>query len=107
MPPKPLRVDLSKHMIFTDSLAKNEKWTSMRDVMRVDNAKAARDIAIEAAKFMWRYTIPSSFYEIEYDKSDKCWRVEASYSDEKLSFKIDAITGNVSPFKTEKISDEK
>jgi hypothetical protein len=79
----------------------------MCDVMRVDNAEAARDIASEAAKSMWRYTIPSSFYEIEYDKSDKCWKVEASYFEEKLSFKIDAVTGNVSSFKTEKISKEK
>jgi hypothetical protein len=56
---------------------------------------------------MWRYTIPSSFYEVEYGEKDKCWNVEASYLEKKLLFKIDAVTGNMSSFKVEKISGEK
>jgi hypothetical protein len=49
------------------------------ETLRVNDAKTARDIVIEAAKSMWRYTIPSSFYEVEYGEKDKCWNVEASY----------------------------
>ncbi|MCJ7424902.1 hypothetical protein MUP01_11650 [Candidatus Bathyarchaeota archaeon] len=78
----------------------------MDNALRVNNANMARDIAIEAAKSMWRYTIPSSFYEVEYDKKGKCWMVAASYFEERLSFKIDAVTGNVSSFKVEKINEK-
>jgi len=79
----------------------------MREVLRVNDEKMAREIAIEAAKSMWRYTIPSSFYEVEYDEEGKCWKVEASYFEKKLSFKIDAVTGNVSSFKVGAVSEEK
>jgi uncharacterized protein (DUF1684 family) len=48
---------------------------------------------------MWRYNIPSSFYEVEYDQNDKSWKVEAKFFEDKLTFKIDAATGNVSGFK--------
>lgn len=75
--------------------------------MRVSDAQMAKEIAMEAAKSMWRYTIPSSFYEIEYNKNDKSWNVEASYFEEKLTFKIDARTGNVSAFKIEKTPQKK
>jgi hypothetical protein len=78
----------------------------MSGILRVNDEKTARDIAIEAAKSMWRYTIPSSFYEIEFDENGKCWKVEANYFEEKLSFTIDAVTGNVSSFKVERISQE-
>jgi uncharacterized protein (DUF1684 family) len=70
--------------------------------LRVNDAKTAREIAMEAAKSIWRYTVPSSFYEVKYDKSDKSWKVEANYFEEKLTFKIDAATGNVSTFKIKK-----
>ena len=76
----------------------------VNETLRVGDEKVAKEIAIEAAKSMWRYTIPSSFYEVEYDKDGKCWKVEANYFEEKLSFKIDAVTGNVSSFKVEKIT---
>jgi hypothetical protein len=78
----------------------------MSKALRVPDARAAREIAIEAAKSMWRYTIPSSFYEVEYDESDRCWNVKAEYFEEKLSFRIDAATGNVSAFKVEKSSQQ-
>lgn len=68
---------------------------------RVPDEGTAREIAIEAAR-MWRYTIPSSFYEVKYDEKSKCWNVEANYFEQKLTFKIDAATGNVSAFKVEK-----
>jgi hypothetical protein len=55
---------------------------------------------------MWRYTIPSSFYQVDYDEKGKCWNLEASYFEEKLTFKIDAATGNVSSFRLEKVSQE-
>jgi len=74
----------------------------MSEALRVSDERAAKEIAIEAAKSMWRYTIPSSFYEAEYDQNAKSWSVEASYFEEKLTFKIDAKTGNVSAFKIEK-----
>lgn len=51
---------------------------------------------------MWRYTLPSSFYEVKYDEKAKSWNVEVNYFEEKLTFKIDATTGNVSGFKIEK-----
>lgn len=69
---------------------------------RVVDAQAAKEIAIEAAKSMWRYTIPSSFYEAKYDENSRSWNVEASYFEQKLTFKINAVTGNVSAFKIEK-----
>jgi len=71
---------------------------------RVVDAQAAKEIAIEAAKSMWRYTIPTSFYEAKYDENSRSWNVEANYFEQKLKFKIDAVTGNVSAFKIEKIS---
>ena len=74
----------------------------MGETLRVPDAGTAREIAIEAAKSMWRYTIPSSFYEVEYNENGKCWNVKAEYFEEKLSFRIDAATGNVSAFKVEK-----
>jgi hypothetical protein len=74
----------------------------MGEILRVSDERVAREIAIEAAKSMWRYTIPSSFYEVKYDEKGKCWKVEATYFEEKLSLKIDAVTGNVSGFKVEK-----
>lgn len=55
---------------------------------------------------MWRYAIPSSFYDVEFDEEGKCWKVEASYFEEKLSFKIDAAMGNVSSLKVEKIKEK-
>ncbi len=79
----------------------------MSEALRVNDEKMAKEIAIEAVRSMWRYTIPSSFYEVEYDKEGKCWKVEASYFEGRLSLKIDAMTGNVSSFKLEKISEEK
>jgi hypothetical protein len=78
----------------------------MGETLRVSNARLAKEIAIEAAKSMWRYTIPGSFYKVEYDEKGKCWKVEAEYFEEKLSFKIDAMTGNVSAFKVEKSSQQ-
>lgn len=79
----------------------------MIETLCVNDAKTARDIVIEAAKSMWRYTISSSFYEVEYGEKDKCWNAEASYFEKKLLFKNDAVTGNMSSFKVEKISGEK
>jgi uncharacterized membrane protein YkoI len=67
--------------------------------LRVNDERMAKEIAMEAAKSMWRYNIPSSFYEVEYDQNDKSWKVEAKYFEDKLTFKIDAATGNVSGFK--------
>ena len=74
----------------------------MVETLRVSDARAAKEIAMEAAKSMWRYTIPSSFYEVKYDKDAKSWNVEASYFEEQLAFKIDAKTGNVLAFKIKK-----
>jgi hypothetical protein len=74
----------------------------MGHTLRVNDARAAKEIAIEAAKSMWRYTLPSFFYEVKYDEKAKSWNVEANYFEEKLTFKIDATTGNVSGFKIEK-----
>jgi hypothetical protein len=78
----------------------------MGEELRVANAQAAKEIAIEAAKSMWRYTIPGSFYEAKYDENSKSWNVEASYFEQKLTFKIDAVTGNVSAFKIAKTAHE-
>jgi hypothetical protein len=50
----------------------------MVGTLRVSNAQVT-EIAMEAAKSMWRYTIPSSFYEVQYDENDKPWKVQASY----------------------------
>jgi len=55
---------------------------------------------------VWRYTIPSSFYEVQHDENDKSWKVETSYF-EKLTFRIDAKTGYVSGFKIEKVAQKK
>jgi hypothetical protein len=79
----------------------------MNKTPRVSDAKTAKEIAIEAAKSMWRYTVPSSFYEVKFNDADKSWNVAASYFEEKLTFKIDAATGNVSNFKIEKIPHKK
>lgn len=70
--------------------------------MRVSDAQVAKEIAMEAARSMWRYNIPGSFYEVEYDENDRSWNVEATYFEQKLTFKIDATTGNVSGFRIEK-----
>ena len=77
---------------------------SVAKELRVPDERTAKEIAIEAARSMWRYTLPSSFYEVKYDEKVKCWNVEANYFEEKLTFKIDAATGNVSAFKVEKTS---
>lgn len=71
----------------------------MKEVCRVGSVHAARQIAAEAAKAMWNYTLPSSFYEVQFDEDDRAWDVEANYFEEKLSFRIDAMTGNVSAFR--------
>jgi hypothetical protein len=52
-----------------------------------------------------RFPVPSM--KVEYGEKDKCWNVEASYFEKKLLLKIDAVTGNMSSFKVEKISGEK
>jgi hypothetical protein len=78
----------------------------MTEALRVNDERTAKEIAIEAAKSMWRYTIPSSFYEVEFDENAKSWNVEANYFEEKLTFKIDAKTGNVSAFKIKKAGKE-
>jgi hypothetical protein len=78
----------------------------LNEALRVGDERAAKEIAIEAAKSMWRYTIPSSFYEAEYDDKAKCWIVQASYFEDRLRFRIDAVTGNVSSFKVEKAAKE-
>jgi hypothetical protein len=72
----------------------------MGEALRVSDEKMAKEIAMEAAKSMWRYTIPSSFYKVEYDQNAKSWNIEASYFEEKLTFKIDAKTGNVSALRS-------
>jgi len=79
----------------------------MGGALRVADAQVAKEIAMEAAKSMWRYNIPSSFYEVKYDDKGKYWNVEAHYFEEKLTLKIDATTDNVSTFKIEKIPQEK
>jgi hypothetical protein len=79
----------------------------MDDALRVTDATVAKEIAIEAAKAMWRYTIPSSFYKVEYDRKAQAWNVEADYFEQKLKFKIDAKTGNVSAFKIEKTAEKR
>lgn len=78
----------------------------MNESLRVGDERAAKEIAIEAAKSMWRYTIPISFYQAKYDEKTKCWTVQASYFEDKLSFRIDAVTGNVSSFRVEKVDQE-
>jgi hypothetical protein len=79
----------------------------MDDALRVADAIAAKEIAIEAAKAMWRYTIPGSFYKVEYDEKAQAWNVEADYFEQKLKFKIDAKTGNVSAFRIEKTAQKR
>jgi hypothetical protein len=78
----------------------------MSDSLRVRDAEKAREIAVEAAKLMWQYTIPSSFCEVGYDEKDKSWYVKADYFEDRLTFKIDAVTGNVSAFRREKTSEK-
>lgn len=78
----------------------------MNEVCRVGNVHAARQIAAEAAKAMWNYTLPSSFYDVQFDEEKKTWDVEADYFEEKLSFRINALTGNVSGFKITRKSSE-
>ena len=70
--------------------------------LRVSYERVAKEIAMEAAKSMWRYTIPASFFEAKYDDKEECWLVRASYFEETLTFRIDALTGNVSNLKREK-----
>jgi hypothetical protein len=79
----------------------------MNDALRVTDAAVAKEIAIEAAKAMWRYTIPGSFYKVEYDGKAQAWNVEADYFEQKLQFKIDAKTGNVSAFRIEKTAEKR
>jgi hypothetical protein len=87
---------------------KESRWeTYVNESLRVGDAAAAREIAIEAAKAMWRYTIPSSFCEVEYDKKARAWNVEVDYFERKLNFRIDAKTGNVSAFKINKATEKK
>jgi len=79
----------------------------MGDTLRVSDAQVAREIAMEAAKSMWRITIPSSFYEVQYDEKDKSRKAETSYFEEKLTFRIDAKTGYVSGFKVGRVAQKK
>lgn len=44
--------------------------------------------------------------EANYDEKAKCWTVQACYFEDKLSFRIDAVTGNVSSFRVEKVAQE-
>jgi hypothetical protein len=74
----------------------------MSDALRVRSAEKAREIAVEVAKSMWRYTIPCSFCEVGYDENDRSWHVEVDCFEDRLTFKIDAVTGNVSAFRREK-----
>lgn len=75
----------------------------MDQILRVNDSRTAKHMAMEAAKSMWRYTVPSSFYKVKYNRAEKAWDVEATYFEERLVFKIDAETGNVSNYKVEKI----
>jgi uncharacterized membrane protein YkoI len=74
----------------------------MSDTLRVRSAEKAREIAVEAAKATWRYTIPCSFCEVGYDENSKSWHVEVDCFEDRLRFKIDAATGNVLTFRREK-----
>ena len=74
----------------------------MSKPLRVNSEKAAKEIGIEAAKSMWNYAIPASFFETEYDKKEETWLVKTVFFEETLTFKIDALTGNISSFKREK-----
>jgi hypothetical protein len=89
-------------------MEKESRWEMcVNENLRVSDAAVAREIAIEAAKAMWRYTIPSSFCEAEYDKESRAWNVEVDYFEQKLNFKIDAKTGNVSAFKIKKAAQKR
>jgi hypothetical protein len=75
----------------------------MDQILRVNDSRTAKHIAMEAAKSMWGYTFPSSFYEAKYNKAEKTWDVEATYFEQKLRFKINAETGSVLSYKVEKV----
>ena len=70
--------------------------------LQVGDAKIAKEIAIEASRSMWRYVIPDSFVEAQFDDFRNCWTVVADYFEERLMFRIDAGTGNVSAFRLRK-----
>lgn len=74
----------------------------MGKALRVGSAEVAKEIAVEAAKGLWRYTVPSSFIKAEHNENDQSWDVEVDYFEVKLTFKIDAVTGNVSKFRSSK-----
>jgi hypothetical protein len=71
----------------------------MGEELRVADARARLGDRHRSRETMWRHTIPSSFYKAKCDENSKSWNVEASYFERKLTFKIDAVTGNVSAFK--------
>jgi hypothetical protein len=75
----------------------------MDQILRVNDSRTAKHIAMEAAKSMWGCTFPSSFYKAKYNKAEKTWDVEATYFEQRLTFKINAETGSVSSYKIEKI----
>jgi hypothetical protein len=70
----------------------------MGKALRVGNAELAKEIAVEAAKELWRYTVPRSFIKAEHNENDQSWDLQVDYFEVKLTFKIDAVTGNVSKF---------
>jgi hypothetical protein len=73
----------------------------MNPIPRVNDSRTAIHIAMEAAKSMWGYTFPSSFYEAKYNETEKAWDVQATYFEKKLRFKIEVETGAVSSYKME------
>lgn len=66
----------------------------MSKELRVPDARVAKEIAIETGKAFWLYLNPSQFYKVDFDSEKSCWDLEAKYLNEKLVFKIDAVTGN-------------
>jgi len=76
----------------------------MDQILRVNDSRTAKHIAMEAAKSMWGYTFPGSFYEVKYNKAEKAWDVQATYFEQRFCFKINAETGDVSNYKIERIS---
>jgi len=75
------------------------EYAQMGKSLRVSDERVAKEIAVEAAKSIWHYTIPASFFETKYDEKEESWLIRASYFEEILTLKIDALTGNVSHFK--------
>ena len=74
----------------------------MDQILRVNDSRTAKHIAMEAVKSMWGYTFPSSFYEAKYNRAENAWDVKATYFEERFIFKINAATGDVSSYKIEK-----